>query len=50
MYTLCKSLSMLGIQCPTDSSNIDAVRANYVEHLNQFGISYATNEEFEFRF
>lgn len=41
---------MLGISCHTEQPSYDLVRANFMNHLETYGISYGTKEEFEFRF
>jgi hypothetical protein len=43
---------MLGIICQVEQpqQDLDLARANFMDHLNMYGISYGTMEEFEFRF
>jgi C1A family cysteine protease len=41
---------MLGIQCTVEQPSVDHVRNAFVNHINEYGISYGTKEEFEYRF
>ena len=50
MFHLCKHLGMLGLKCRTESPENDTLKAAFVEHINSYGQSYATKEEFQFRF
>jgi len=50
MQLICQSASLLGINnfCPEMYDN--ALKPAFVNHMNKFGLSYGTQEEFEFRF
>lgn len=50
MYTICKGLGALGIECSVQQPPVDLVRTNFINHVNEYGLSYGTQEEFEFRF
>jgi len=41
---------MLGITCTVQQPSLDVVRDNFMKHISEYGISYGTKEEFEFRF
>merc|ERR1719223_2527690 len=47
MNTLCSVYAMLGGNC---GSSVSAdVEASFIDHMAQFGLSYGTQEEYEFR-
>lgn len=50
MQLICQSASLLGINniCPEMFDN--ALKPAFVNHMNKFGLSYGTQEEFDFRF
>ena len=50
MFHLTKHLGVLGFNYSNSTPSTDALRAAFVEHVNTFGHSYGTREEFEFRF
>jgi len=50
LNTFCKAIGMLGIQCQTDEPSTDAVRAAFMSHISEYGHSYGTKEELEYRF
>ena len=50
MQTICKGLGMLGITCTVQQPALDVVRNNFMQHISEYGISYGTKEELEFRF
>ena len=50
MQTICKGLGMLGITCTVQQPALDVVRKNFMQHISEYGISYGTKEELEFRF
>ena len=50
MNTFCKAVGMLGIQCQVEEPSVDAVRASFMSHINEYGHSYGTKEELEYRF
>lgn len=49
MNTIIKGLGALGLSS-VDQPSVAVVRENFVNHVNEYGLSYATNEEFEYRF
>ena len=51
MQTLYKSLGAIGISWQhADPSSLDLKRQEFSEHIIDYGFSYGTKEEFEFRF
>ena len=50
MQFICKSASFLGMSdfCPEMYDN--QLTTPFISHMNRFGISYGTQEEFDFRF
>ena len=50
MQTICKGLGALGISCTVQQPPVEIVRENFTKHLAEYGFSYGTKEEFEFRF
>ena len=50
MQTICKGLGALGIVCTVEQPSIEVVRDNFMKHISEWGHSYGTQEEFEFRF
>ena len=50
MQVVCKGLGMLGITCSVQQPSVEVVRENYINHLAEYGISYGTQEEFDYRF
>ena len=50
MQTLFKGLGAIGLSQSQDNMSVDALREQFVSHVNDWGYSYGTKEEFEFRF
>ena len=47
MNILCKASAYLGIQCP---DKLHGLKSSFQSHIAEHGLSYATPEEYEFRF
>jgi len=41
---------MLGIECSFEQPAIEVTRQNFVNYLSEYGISYGTKDEFNYRF
>ena len=41
---------MLGLQLPGGNEYLPSLREKFAQHVNKYGLSFATNEEYEFRF
>ena len=53
LSTLCKTASWLGISCDNEITKPLAnwdLRDKFMEHMSMYGLSYATKDEFDFRF
>merc|ERR1711998_417913 len=50
MNTIIKGLGAIGLSSSVDQPSVAVVRQNFINHLNEYGLSYATKEEFEYRF
>jgi len=50
MQFLCKATSYLGMKdiCPEKHDSL--LVNNFVNHMTEYGLSYGTQEEFDFRF
>jgi len=48
MFQLCKAAAYLGIECQFESNH--GLKDAFAQHLAKYGISYATEAEFEFRY
>ena len=50
MNNFCKVTAYLGLKACDGESNISLQEQAFISHLNEFGISYGTKEEYQFRF
>ena len=49
MEIFCKTSSILGFEICKQKSN-SILANNFISHLSEYGISYGTQDEFDFRF
>jgi C1A family cysteine protease len=49
MNVICKAAALAGIICEQESEDFAMVEQRYMEHIAKFGISYGTDEEYQFR-
>lgn len=47
--TICKASAYLGVECHEDHNSAPAIELRFADHLSNFGISYGTKEEYNFR-
>ena len=50
MQLICQSASLLGINTLCPEMLNSTLKPAFVNHMNKFGLSYGTQEEFDFRF
>ena len=50
MLTVCKAIGLFGINCETQKESISEVEQRFVQHITSYGLSFATEEEYTFRF
>lgn len=50
MQVICKGLGALGITCTVTQPPVEVVKQNFAQHVNDWGHSYGTQEEYDFRF
>ncbi len=50
MNVICTAAAYMGIQCYYEDSSVAQVRERFQFHVAKYGLSYGTEEEFEFRF
>ena len=50
MQLICQSASLLGINTLCPEMLKSTLKPAFVNHMNKFGLSYGTQEEFDFRF
>ena len=50
MNFFCKATAMLGMKDICHKKSDSLLLNNFVSHMTEFGLSYGTQEEFEFRF
>jgi len=50
MQTVYAGLGMLGLAWNPDQASLDLMRSTFMNHLSDYGISYGTKEELEFRY
>lgn len=48
MLQLCKAAALFGIECEFESNH--GLKDSYAMHIAKYGLSYGTDEEFEFRY
>jgi hypothetical protein len=50
MQLICKATAYLGIKNIFQKKAESLYMNNFINHINEFGLTYGTQEEFEFRF
>ena len=50
MQFLCKATAYLGMKDTCQKKHESLLMNNFVNHMTEFGLTYGTQEEFEFRF
>jgi hypothetical protein len=50
MQFICKATTYLGMKNICQKKHESLSMNNFVNHMTEFGLSYGTQEEFEFRF
>jgi hypothetical protein len=50
MQFLCKATAYLGMKDLCATKHESLLMNNFITHMNEFGLTYGTQEEFEFRF
>ena len=49
MFSICKAAALFGFECESDEAR-HFVQEEFSSHLAEYGISYGTSEEFNYRF
>jgi hypothetical protein len=50
MNTFCTAAAFLGMNACDSQQAISLAEKSFIQHLAEFGISYGTKEEYQFRF
>jgi C1A family cysteine protease len=50
MQVICKGLGALGITCHSTQPPVEVVKQNFSQHVADWGLSYGTQEEYDYRF